>query len=220
MATPYIPARDADYDQWLANFSTVISANPATYGLASADATAIATAFANWHAAYLLVTQPSTKTASTVAAKDVQKASSLIVARGYAQIIQSNAGVSNSAKATAGLTVRATGRTPIPAPATSPILGLVGGTPGESTLKYADTSTPTTKAKPFGALQLELWEQIAPTGTPSIDSASFIGLYTKTPFAVDTPTGDAGKVGVFWGRWTTRTGLVGPWSAPLTITLT
>lgn len=219
MATaPYIPPRDADFDAWALNFSTVITASPATYGLVSADAVAIATAYSTWHTAYLLVTAPSTKTATTVAAKNVAKASSLVTFRAYAQIIQNNAGVSDGAKATAGLTIRSTGRTPIPAPATAPILGLVGQTPGVTTIKTSDTSTPATKAKPFGAIQLEIWYQVAPTGSPDPTAATFYGLLTKSPAGINTPTGAVAKVLVLFGRWTTRRGLPGPWSAALAVT--
>lgn len=216
MPTPYIPPTDSGLNTWAANFSAVIAASPATYGLATGDATAITSAYNLYHAAYLLATNPTTRTAPTVAAKDVQKAASLITFRQYAILIGANAGVSDMAKSAAGLTVRATGRTPIPAPGTAPILGFVGATPLVQTLKYSDTSTPTTKAKPFGALQLELWVDIQPIGTPGVlANAVFIGLQTKSPLAVNFLTANVGKVANYWGRWVTRRGLVGPWSALL-----
>jgi hypothetical protein len=220
MSTPYIPPADADFDNWANNFQMTIAASPATYGLASGDATAITNSFNLWHAAYTLLTNPATKTSPNVAAKDVQKAASLIVFRGYAQIIQSNSGVSNTAKSAAGLTVRATGRTPIPAPATVPVLALVSQQPGLANLGYADTATPTSKAKPFGSIQLEIWIDVAPTGTPDVTNASYIGVETKSPFQFFTPAGALGKQTVIWCRWQTRRGLVGPWSAPLTINAT
>lgn len=220
MSTPYIPARDADFDAWGNNFQTVIAANPAAFGLASGDATAITASFNAWHADYVLVTTPGSRTSPNIAAKDVQKASSLVVFRTYAQQIQANAGVSNTNKAAAGLTVRATGRTPIPAPGTAPILGLVGNTPGVMTGKFSDTSTPSTKAKPFGALQLEIWYQIAPTAGPDPTMAIYSQVVTKSPFSFDTPTGALGKSTILFGRWVTRRGLTGPWSAPLSFTAT
>lgn len=215
MGNSYIPAKDADFSNWSANFATVIAASPSSYGLASGDATTITAADAAFQAAYSLAINPATRTPTTVAAKDVQKASTLIVERTYAQLIQANGGVSDSAKTAAGLTVRSTGRTPIPTPGTAPILGLVGCTPGEVTLNYKDTSTPTTKAKPFGAIQLELWYDIPTTGAPTQANAVFGGLITKAPFAFAPPAGNTGKAIGFWGRWTTRRGLVGPWSAEL-----
>lgn len=217
MSTPYIPAQDGQLDTWAQNFSATIAANPATYGLAAADATTITAAYTSYHAAYILLTSPATKTPTNVAAKDVAKAASLIVFRTYAQIVQNNAGVTNSAKAAAGLTVRSTARTPIPAPTTTPIVAFVSGQPGTSNLGYADAASPTTKAKPFGAIQMELWYDVPATGSPSLANATFAGLETKSPFAFATPSGATGKTIGVWGRWTTRRGLTGPWSSVLSI---
>ena len=216
MSAPYIPAKDADYDAWASNFATVIAGSPATYGLTSSDAAAITSANTSWHTAYILAVTPATRTSPTIAAKDVAKAASKVTFQSYAQIIQNNAGVTDMAKSAAGLTVRSTGRTPIPAPGTAPILGFVGATPLVATLKYADTSTPSTKAKPFGALQLELWIDIEAIGTPgTLGAAKFYGLFTKSPLAVNFQSGDVGKIAYYYGRWVTRRGLTGPWSAVL-----
>ena len=37
----YIPAKDALFATWLENFSTLLTAAPATYGLTAPDATAV-----------------------------------------------------------------------------------------------------------------------------------------------------------------------------------
>lgn len=39
---PYMPTKEADFASWLANFSTLISANPSAYGLMTTDAATIA----------------------------------------------------------------------------------------------------------------------------------------------------------------------------------
>jgi hypothetical protein len=217
MAAPYIPAKDSLLDTWAQNFSSVITSSPTTYGLSAGDATTITAAYTSYHAAYILLTSPATKTPTNVAAKDIAKASSLITFRTYAQLIQSNAGVSNSAKSAAGLTVRSTSRTPIPAPTTTPVLSLVSQQVGVANLQYRDAASPTTKAKPFGAIQTEIWMDIPATGSPSLANATFVGLETKTPFQFTTPSGAAGKTVGLWARWTTRRGLTGPWSAELDI---
>ena len=70
---PYIPPKDADLAAWLANFSSLLTASPTTYGQSSAVAVAVAAANSAYQAAYTLVTSPSTKTANTVAAKNTAK---------------------------------------------------------------------------------------------------------------------------------------------------
>lgn len=216
----YIPASDSGLDTWSNNFRTVITANPPAFGLVAGDATAITNAYNSYHAAYLVLTNPATRTPAAVAAKDVAKAASLITFRQYAQQIQANTGVSNANKAAAGITVRSTARTPIPAPATLPILGLVSQQPGLANLGYADASTPTTKAKPFGAIQVELWMNAVATGSPNLANATYVGDFTKSPLVFNTPAGDTGKQIGLWARWKTRRGLVGPFSAELDITAT
>lgn len=218
MSTPYIPATDSGLDSWAQNFSAVIAASPSTYGLQASDATTITAAYTTYHAAYILLTSPSTKTPTNVAAKDVAKAASLITFRTYAQIIQNNAGVSNSAKSAAGLTVRSTAKTPVPAPTTTPIVAVVSQQPGLANLGYADAASPTTKAKPFGAIQMELWFDVPATGSPVLGNAMYFGALTKSPAVFPTPSGAVGKTIGIWGRWVTRRGLVGPWSSILTIT--
>jgi hypothetical protein len=218
MSTPYIPAQDGQLDTWANNFQTVIAASPATYGLVAGDGAAITAAYNSYHAAYTLLTSPATRNPTNVAAKDVAKANSLITFRTYAQIIQNNAGVSNGAKSAAGITVRSTARTPIPAPATIPIFGVVSQQPGLANLGYADSATPTTKAKPFGAIQVELWYDSPSNGTPSLANATYTGDYTKSPLTFDTPAGLTGRTIGIWGRWKTRRGLTGPFSAELAIT--
>lgn len=225
MPAGYIPAQDSAYDAWLTTFAAAIDANEAAYGLVAGDSAAINAQQAAYHAAYLLggltappnptPVNPATRTPVTIAAKDVAKAASLIVARSYAMIIGANAGVSDADKTAAGLTIRATGRTPIPAPGTNPILGFRGATPLQHTLEYSDSSTPTTKAKPFGAIHLELWRFIGTTPPSGVSAYSFYGDFTKSPLVVDFDSADVGKQAYYIARWSTRRGLDGPWSAPL-----
>ena len=67
-----------------------------------------------------------------------------------AAIIQNNTAVTQEQKIDLGYTVRKTTKSPIPPPATVPILAYVGSTYLEHTLRFADQNTPASKAKPFG----------------------------------------------------------------------
>ena len=72
---PYLPTKEADFNNWLNNFSTLISANPPAYGLMTTDAATIAAQNAAWTAAYGPVTSPATKTAQAVQHKNTAKVS-------------------------------------------------------------------------------------------------------------------------------------------------
>jgi hypothetical protein len=222
MSTPYIPASDAGIDGWSANFSTLITAAPGTYGLVTADAVAIAALVATWHADYLLVLSPSTKTKTTVAAKDTARTTMLATLRSYAQQVANNAGVSPSNKTALGLNPRTSIPTPIVAPVTYPVITIPSMLPNGIVIRTRDElASPTQKAKPPGATNLELHGLPMMTGSPttSIDLWPLLANTTKSPFVLDTTAMPSGETLYIAGRWATRTGLKGPYGTPVAATI-
>jgi hypothetical protein len=210
---PYIPPKDADYDGWLTNFSALITTAPGTYGVTSGDATAIAAAQAAWHSAYLLVTSPSTKTATTVAAKDTQRVSSLAAVRPYAQQISLNPGVLTSNKIALGVNPRTSTPLPITTPTTTPNLTLQSSFPQNLILRYRDSmASPSVKAKPYGVLAAQIFGLVSSTPVTDPTLLTFLGPQTKSPWTQAFASGSSGKTVYLAARWQTRTGLVGPFS--------
>lgn len=211
-SAPYIPPKDADLNSWLANFSTLITAGPATYGLVAGDATNIATAVAAWAAAYALVTAPSTKTKDSVSAKDTQKVSVLGVVRPYAQQISNNAGVTSANKIALGLNPKTSTPTPIPSPATNPILSVTAAANYQIFIKFTDSGGGAAKSKPAGVVGVEVWG--LPSATPITDPTElqFKGTVTKNPFFVAFPSSLVGQRVYIAARYRTQKGLTGPWS--------
>lgn len=211
----YIPPRDADLATWSTNFSSLITASPATYGLATGDATAIASSNAAWQSAYATAISPATRTPTTVQAKDVARTTWLQTARPYSQQIANNAGVSASAKIALGLNPRTATPTPIAAPTTYPVLSISSAL-SQIHIMYArdNLASPSVKAKPFGAIGLQLFA-IAGTASPVIPvtiNTPTKGLFTKIPFTVDWLDTQIGETAYYAARWYTRTGLAGPLS--------
>lgn len=226
MYAPYIPDRDTDFDSWLLNFTTKLTAAPATYGLVAADATNCAAQYTAWHAAYLLgggtyhaPVNPATKTVQTTQTKVDARVNALAVVRPYAQLISRNAGVLASDKLSIGVNPRTSVPTPIPAPTSSPILSLVGASPWQHTLGYKDSAAITGKAKAFGAIQLEMHVKVSATPIDDPDAIPYLDVYTKSPLAVNFSAGDVGKQAYYVARWVTRTGLKGPWSGIVNFTV-
>lgn len=208
---PYIPTRDTDLDTWLANFSTLITASPSTYGLVSGDASAIAAAVAAWHAAYLLVTSPSTKTAATVADKDTERTSVLATVRPYAQQISLNAGVSSMDKIAVGVNARTSVPTPITAPTTYPLITIVSAITWGHIIRFRDQmASPSVKAKPYGVLQCQIFAATSPTPVTDPTLLPQVGVETKSPFTQMWAPAALGLKAYYAGRWVTRKGLVGP----------
>jgi hypothetical protein len=223
MSTPYIPARDADFSAWLLNFATLIAANPTNYGLLAGDAVTISAVDTTFQAAYTLATNPATRTAPTVAAKDAARVNAEQTVRPYAQRIRNNTAVSDLLKVGLGLTIPSTTPTPIPAPVVAPELGLLSAIPLQQTLTYRDPSA-AGKAKPYGVIGVEVWRAVgvAPAVDPA--QASYYATATKSPFRSTFGAGDVGKIVTYFGRFVTRSGpggiaQAGPFSAPLPLTV-
>lgn len=216
---PYIPPRDADFNNWFDNFSTRITATPALFGLTAGDAVQIAAAFTSWNDAYVAAITPSTRTPLAVAAKNNERAAAEAVIRPYAINVRDNEGVTDADKLDLGLNVPDTTPTPIPAPSSSPVITIVGATPLQTTLRVADETTPNVRKKPFGAITCELWRTVAATENPDPTAATFVGDFSRVPFPVDNEVGQAGLVATYFARWKTARGLVGPWSIAASFTI-
>ncbi len=218
-STSYIPSTDAAFRDWLNNFSTLISADPGKYGLDASDAAVIADHYANYNAAYQVVQTPSTRNSGTIAQKDALKASAVGSVRVYAQMIKTNAGVDNQDKIDLGLHVNDPTPTPIPQPSTAPLLTIQAAFSGEHLIRYADENTPASRRKPHGAIQIQINRTIAVGVDPDPANSTMMGLYTKQPVLAMADPVDVGKTATYFGRWVTRTGLFGPWSLPVAMTI-
>jgi hypothetical protein len=211
----YIPKSDSAVRDWLRNFASLIAANPNKYALTAADAAVLTSTSDAYSSAYDTAVAPSTRTSSNIADKDSQRAAAIGTARTYAQMIRATGAISNEDKIALGLRPANLSRTPIPAPRTAPLIMITGARSGTHELRYADTTTPNSRRKPPGAIQLQLSmvEGDAPATNP--DAAKLVGLYTKQPVIVEHDATSNGKTATYFARWVTRRGLLGPWSLPV-----
>lgn len=212
MSTGYIPSREADLDTWLANFKTKIAASPTTYGLTTSDSTAISTAVDNFHTAYVVATSPSTRTHSNIITKNQMKSVALQVVRGYAATIRANSGVTDANKADLGLHIPDGQPTPIPPPATYPVLSITRMSAGVQDLRASDQNTPDRRGKPVGASGLLVYRAVGETPATDPAQATFLAFVSRSDFSSSFATADAGKTATYFGRWTNGKGEVGPWS--------
>lgn len=206
----YIPARDGDFNIWINNYSTLITAGPVPYGLTSTQATALAGLTSTWNTAYAAATSGATRGPMSVNAKDVARANVQQYARELAIIIQATTTVTEEQKTALVITVRKTNRTPIPPPTTNPLLNIIAATPLQHTLRYADQLTPDSRSRPFGVAALKLRVEIEPIGTPPTGIAAQTLILTRNPVAVDFLSGNVGKVAYYTGVWINGKGEEGP----------
>lgn len=206
---PYIPPKNADLVAWQLNFSTLLTAAPATYGLMTSDAATVAAAYAALNAAYGLITSPSTKTATTVQAFNIQKVTSLSVFRPYAQTIANNAGVSASNKIAIGVNARTTPPTPVPSPPTYPVLYFGSNSNAGQVIRYHDSAnSASVKSKPFGVLQIQIFATVSTTPITDPTLLDYRLSITTSPFQLTMGSGNAGKTAYYAARYITRKGLL------------
>lgn len=225
MANSFIPQPDAGFAAWAQNFGATTAANPAAYGMTAPDAAAIVAAAAAFVAALAVLADPSTATPTAVTAKDEARATAETLCREWAAVIQADPDVTNPNRISAGLPVWKTTRTAIPAPVTYPNLGLRSLQPGWAEFGYQDSAVGVSgKAKPFGAVSMEVAVAygVAPAVDP--DAAVIVGAYTKSPFRLDFQPTQRGKIATIWGRWRTASGpggksQTGPWGPSTSVTV-
>ena len=217
MAEGYIPAQDANALLWMEAFAGGISANPALYGLTVGDAAAIQGAVDSFGSALSVATAPSTRTAVTVSDKDNFRSSAEQICRQFAIQIKYNDGITDGDKIAIGVRPVNNDREPINVPTTSPLLSIIAATPGAHTVRYSDTLTPDSAAKPFGAASLQLFVAIGDAEVTDPAQASFVGAFTKNPIGVDFSAPDDGKEATYFARWASLKGDVGPWSLPISM---
>jgi hypothetical protein len=217
---PYIPPRDANLNNWLGNFSTLISAAPGTYGLLTSDAVTIASAVASWDAAYALVTSPTSKTATTVQLKNTAKVTVLAVVRPYAQNVRLNAGVTTDNKIALGLNPATNTPSPITPPSSNPVLTLQSLGVFNAILRYRDSSASVSvKSKPYGVKGLRLYGMVSATAVTDPTTLPLIGVQTKSPFVLSLAGKAAGSTMYVAAQWAVQSGGLSPWSPILSFTV-
>ena len=219
---PYMPQADSAFRDWLGNFADLIQANPERFGLDHSDATIIVNCRKSYEQAYTLAKQNSTRTPSVIAKKDAEKARAMASMRTYAGLIRSIMANDNETLISLGLKPRNTSRTPIPAPATAPVIMPICGFPLATQLRFADALTPHSSRKPVGVAFLELAVAVQQPGErlpTRPEQASMREVCTRQPIVVEHRPEDGMKMAAFFGRWMTARGLAGPWSVPAYFTV-
>ena len=208
----YIPTQEAEALGWMQTFASGIQANFATYGLVLADSNTISNAVNLFAAARAIAIDPAQRTPVALNEKDEARNDAEVICRQYAQQIKLNAGVSDSDKIAIGIRPINEDRSPRPVPDSSPLLNVLGATPGSQTVRFSDSATPDSAAKPLGAECIQLFVAIKDAATVNEDDGQFYGAFSRNPIAVGFAPEDDGKMATYFARWANNRGEVGPWS--------
>lgn len=213
----YIPHTDSGFRDWATTFAAGITANPALYMMTAAQAASIQQTVDDFNAAYLANVDPATRTKATVIAKDNARSVAQSLCRQYAILIKENAGIDDADKVNVGVRPVNPSRDPIQVPMTSPLMAILGNLPGTQTLEFRDPLNPTSKAKPFGASEIQVFRAVADVESAPLTEARFLGKFTRNPIPVDFDQVDDGKIATYYARWCSPRGDVGPWSIPISM---
>jgi hypothetical protein len=159
----FLPSRDGLLVTWSVNFKTKITATPTVYALTAAQATAYGLKHDAYAAAYQTAKDPSTRTPSSVLAKDVAKKNLETEARMLARIVQAAPAVTNQQRSDLGLTVRDVEPSPIDRPAFAPEGAIVSVTGRSVRIRYRDAQEPSRRGKPNGCAGLAVFSHVGAT---------------------------------------------------------
>ena len=222
MSNDYIPTKDADLMVYANSFDGRTTADPALYGLVAGDAAQIHAAAQDFATKLALASDPGTRTEAAIASKDTAKVLLTALLRGYAMLIKSNRAVSDEAKINLGIGVYDTVRSRVLAPATFPVIQILGATPRQHELRFTDSGDADKKGKPAGAQGLQLFCHVGEgsAGAPADPLASrFQSLVTRSTMRMTFAPADVSKTAYYYARWYTASGLTGPWSLVASMTV-
>lgn len=218
----FIPRADADFDTWQNGF-TSLAADFLINNLISEDlALQLFNAQELWDAVYADHVKKKAAAEGATQQKDDARAKYEALAREAARAIQGFPSVTDADRASMGITVRQSTRTPTPTPTSAPLARVETSLRLRHTIRFTDSSTPTRRAKPKGTLGAEVRLKLVDAGTPTpTDPAAlqFLSLSTDGSATAEFESKDGGKTAVYMLRWVGPGGIAGPWSEPYSATV-
>lgn len=221
MATTWPPTKEGELVAYLVAVSATITASPLVYGQTVQSAATFAAAVTALVNAHALCSDPATRTEAAVANKDTCKAFAVSLLRQLNRQVQANPAVTAEQKAEIGFPIYKATRSPRPAPATRPVLSLIGPPSNLAIpVQIVDELTPTKRARPADVTAAEVYSYVLDTPgqqpPEDLELWRFEGLATRSLYKVDYNQPDEGKTTVIRAAWINPRGERGPASAPIT----
>jgi hypothetical protein len=219
----YIPDRDGDFDAWFQNYQQYAVANAVALGLTPAQALEVQTAKINWSLGYsnLISARNSYQAAQEI--KDEKREAGETVIRKITGIIQKRPETTDAQREGLGITVPDREPTPLDPGrilAEPPPIVLVDTSQRlQATVHFGPNPSDERKnPKPDFVHAAELWYCF---GAAPTDAAAFVflALDTASPYAHIFAGLQAVTV-TYRLRWVDRLGRPGPFSEPVTVTIT
>jgi hypothetical protein len=189
---PYYPSQLASQTTWLTTFSALLTAAPATYGLVSGDAVAVAAKVDPFIVAAAACSNPADTTPAMRLERDFLKAEAETVVFPLATRISANANVTPENKSLLGVTVRSTVRSVIPDTTEFPVIEMRQQANRVAVLSFKSNAPGTSRAAPYGYTP-RLRMKISAVGASPPGELVDVGKLTKSPATYLFQPGDVGK---------------------------
>ncbi|MDB5320777.1 MAG: hypothetical protein JWN40_2408 [Phycisphaerales bacterium] len=203
------PAGDQPLLVFAQNVDTLITATPTAFGLVAGDATALHALTLDYSTRLATATTPATRNRVSVASKDTSKLALTAKLRQLIRIVSAYPPLTPSQRANLGLNPRDVTPTPVPQPATRPMLAL----DPDGVARIFDETTPDNRRKPPGVRGAIVFSKIgAETDAPPVspDDARFAVIATRNRFSIPIPPGSNGKMLWVMAQWFNERGELGP----------
>lgn len=229
MAKKFIPDSDVDFSHMARGFAKRLSEDPAKYRVSVEEAQRVAEAFEAFEAARLANAPRHTRSGATARRKDELRAVAQELIRDIGNRIRIDRTISAVDKFVVRVSERPKRLKRRECPQTAPALLFNGPIPWSNTIDgkhiilFRDNFDTTSKAKPDGAVRLELFVDLVPPDEPVPSWPGqrwggrmwYLRSFTRSPMAVEYPKTDSPMRVVYWARWADATGRTGPFSKTL-----
>lgn len=227
--TNYMPRPDGDFSAYSNHYYEAVEKFYNDQGLDPNDLTDLKKALDLWNAMYPAHVKAQAAAEGARAAKQNARLALEREIRPVTNFVQGYNKTTDADRATIGITVRDTSKTPSPTPTSAPVVRVESGLRLTHRLKFTDgaagTGAPTRRGrggKPPGTIGAEVWLALTPTGQPApplnspgqdgSDSYKFLSVSSRGNLQTDFPSAEAGKTAYYALRWVSTRGEKGPWS--------
>jgi hypothetical protein len=201
------PVKDNDLKPWSENLSTRLTATPTVFGCTAGDATALSALVTDYTTRLATAENPSTRTRSNIQAKNVSKKALLAKVRQLIKIISAYPPVTPSQRTDLGLNPKDVTPTPVPPPATKPLLVLAS----DGSLRVKDETDPERRGRPPGTKGAVVRMKLGATPpAPDGSDLRFAALATRDVLTLPLAPGSVGQTCWVVAQWYNERGQLGP----------
>ena len=229
MAEQRIPRADGDFAAYANHYYEAVEKFWSVQGLDESDLKPLKDALAAWSAAYPKHVAARNAAQAARDTKDAAKRELERQIRPVSAFVQTYPKTTDSDRATIGISVRDTGGTPTPPPASRPLLLVEAGSRLTHRLRIFDEGAGTNatgaaprQRRPRGTLGAEVYlAVVAPQEQPpaDMDRYKFVRTVTGGSAEVTFEPPQGGARAAYLVRWVSATGEPGPWGETVTATV-